>query len=152
MKTDILDEMKRLERKMNELMANFWESERPLLTESGDESKEIQKYRKPLTDIWETDDNVIAKLELPGIEKEDIDINVTEDSLEVKVEKEKEEKEEKPGFYRKERSYKGFYRCFSLPQNLESERAEAIYKNGVLEIKIPKSGDEKQKTKKIEIK
>ncbi|MBN2422163.1 Hsp20/alpha crystallin family protein [Candidatus Woesearchaeota archaeon] len=156
----IWDEMRRMQNEMDRMFSSFWNIEpgedRPLLSGPSTGSSALQKkgYRTPLTDIWETDNKVIATLELPGMKKDDIDINVTDDQLEVNVEKkeEKEENDKEKGIYRKERRYAGFYRCFALPSNVKAEQAEASYNNGVLEVKIPKSEEPKAKAKKIEVK
>ena len=105
--------------------------------------------RSPLTDLEETDKEVIAKFELPGVEKKDIQLNITENKIEVKVEKKQETKTEKKGFYKEERSYKGFYRAMALPPEVIAEKAKAKYKDGVLEVIIPKA--ETKKKNKIEI-
>ncbi len=149
----IWDEMQRIQEEMNSLFNNFWdfEPEDTKLLSGPVESREISKYRQPLADIWETDNEVIATLEMPGVDKNDIQINVNENNLEIKVEKKQEKEDKKKGMYRLERSYKGFYRRFSLPTNVKADKANATYKNGVLEIKIPKSKEEKEKTKQIKV-
>ncbi len=97
-------------------------------------------FRTPLTDVWETDKEVIATLELPGVDKKDIKVHATEDSVEVKVEKKQEVKQEdkKKGMYRIERSYSGFYRYITLPSKVNPDKIKATYKNGVLELRMPK--------------
>ena len=67
--------------------------------------RKIPNFRKPLTDIWETENEVVASIEIPGVDKKDIDINLTEDKLEIKVEKKHEKEDKKKGMYRLERSY-----------------------------------------------
>ncbi|RMF07258.1 Hsp20/alpha crystallin family protein [Candidatus Woesearchaeota archaeon] len=95
-------------------------------------------YRQPLTDIWETDKEVVATVELPGVDKKDIQINATDDGIEIKVEKKDEKKEEKKGMFRLERVYSGFYRFIPLPANVNADKTAATYKNGVLELRVPK--------------
>jgi len=113
---------------------------------------ETSNYREPLGDIWETDKEVIASVELPGLDKKDIQVNITDDALEIKAERKMEKEEKKKGMYRVERSYSGFYKCMPLPAEVEADKAEATYKNGVLEIHIPKKEAKKSKAKKIAIK
>ena len=107
-------------------------------------------YRQPLSDIYETDKEVIATVELPGIEKKDIQINATDEGVEIKVEKKDERKEEdkKKGMYRLERSYSGFYRYIPTHNEVDINNIKASYKNGVLELKMPKIGS-KKKSKQI---
>lgn len=110
-------------------------------------------YRKPLTDIWEDEKDYVANLEIPGVDKNDIEININEGNVEIKVEKKKENKSEDKsrGIYRYERSYNGFYRCFKLPKNVDNENIQAKYNNGILELKIPKL-EHKNELRKIEVK
>ncbi|HHT9120465.1 MAG TPA: Hsp20/alpha crystallin family protein [Candidatus Hypogeohydataceae bacterium YC41] len=104
----------------------------------------------PAVDVVETPDTVIVRAELPGIDPKDVDISVSGDTLTIKGEK-KEEKEEKgKTFYRMERSYGAFVRSIELPTPVEADKAKADYKNGVLEITLPKV--EQVKAKKIPIK
>ncbi|MBN1503006.1 Hsp20/alpha crystallin family protein [Candidatus Woesearchaeota archaeon] len=147
-------EMRRMQEEMDRMFENFYGpyDSRRMIT--GPESKdiEISNYRQPLSDVWETDNAVIATLEMPGVSKEEIGINVRDNMLEVKVEKKQEKEDKKKGIYRLERSYRGFYKCFALPANVRADEADATYKNGVLEIKIPKTKEERDKRKKIEVK
>lgn len=141
------DELDRFHREMDRFFRNFWEESLEY------ESKDIvpRNYREPLTDMWETEKEVIITAELPGVRKEDIEINIKDDGLEIKVEKRDELKEERKGIYRLERRYAGFYRYIRLPGNVDIEKAEATYNNGVLEIRIPKIREEKE-GKRIKIK
>jgi len=101
-------------------------------------------------DLYETDKEVIAKFDLPGIDKKDIDIKLTEDRLSVRVEKKAEKEEKGKDFYFMERSYAGFYRSLPLPPYIKATDAKAEYKDGVLTIRIPKD-QEKLKSKEIKI-
>jgi HSP20 family protein len=105
----------------------------------------------PSVDIYEEGDNIILKSEMPGMSKEDIEVNLTDDTITLSGEKKKEEKIEKKNYYRFERSFGSFKRSFALPSEVQSDNAKASFKNGVLEIKIPKSEAAKKKEKKIKI-
>jgi HSP20 family protein len=105
----------------------------------------------PSVDIYEEGDNIILKSEMPGMTKEDIEVNLTDDTITLSGEKKKEEKIEKKDYYRLERSFGSFKRSFALPSEVQSDRAKASFKNGILEIKIPKSEEAKKKEKKIKI-
>ena len=157
----IWDEMRRMQEEINAMLSmfdrRFWDVEPLLLPEKvGDSSHPVEAsiYRQPLADIFETDKEIVATMELPGVEKKDIEINVDNGVLEVKVEKKEEKKEEekKKGLYRLERSYAGFYRSFRIPENVDADKITATYKNGVLELRIPKKSEKKKKGKKIEVK
>jgi len=93
----------------------------------------------------------VVKAELPGMKKEDIDISLTEDTITLSGEKRKEEKVEKKDYYSLERSYGSFKRSFSLPAEIQTEKASAKFKDGVLEIRMPKTEAAKKKEKKVMI-
>jgi len=103
----------------------------------------------PFVDIYEEGDTVVVKTELPGMKKEDIDVKLTEDVLTISGEKKKEEKVEKKDYYRLERSHGSFTRSFRLPTEVQAEKATASFKDGVLEIRVPKTEEAKKKEKKI---
>lgn len=108
--------------------------------------------RAVLTDIKRTDDAYVVHAELPGLSKEEVDIELDRDVLTIKGERKTETKEEKEGYVRQERSYGSFFRKIRLPDDVDPEQEiEAGLDNGLLEIKIPHSG-KGEKKKKIEIK
>jgi HSP20 family protein len=151
---DFFEEMKRFRREMNRLFDTFLgsEFEERLLPSLSGLKKEVQLFRQPLSDLKETDKELIAYIEIPGVDKKDIQLKVTENSLEVKAEKKAEAKVEKEGYLKAERSYKGFYRSISLPTKIIPEKTKASYKDGVLEIVMPKAEEKKlEKAKKIEV-
>lgn len=103
----------------------------------------------PSVDIFEEGAEMVVKAEIPGIGKEDLNVAITEDTLTISGEKKHEEKIEKKDYHRIERSYGSFCRSFRLPDNVNGEKAKASFKDGVLEVRIPKSKETKQK--KIQI-
>lgn len=105
----------------------------------------------PSVDVFEEGDGVVVKAELPGMSREDIDVKVTDDIVTISGEKKKEEKIEKKNYYRIERSYGSFTRSFRLPTEVQTEKASAKFKEGVLEIRIPKTEEAKKKEKKVSI-
>ena len=88
---------------------------------------------------------MVVKAEIPGISKDDLNVSLTEDSLTISGEKKQEEKVEKKDFHRVERSYGSFSRSFRLPDNVDGSKAKASFKDGVLEVRIPKTKATKQK-------
>ncbi len=103
----------------------------------------------PSTDIYETKDAYVFKLEVPGLSKEDINIEFNDNTLSVKGEK-KEEKEVKKENYHRIESFSGtFSRSFNLPKNVDANKIDAAMKDGVLELRIAKA--EEKKTKAIPI-
>lgn len=105
----------------------------------------------PSVDIYEEGDDLVIKTELPGMRKEDIEVNISENTITLSGEKKKEEKVEKKDYYRLERSYGSFSRSFDLPVEVQADKAKATFKDGVLEIRIPKTEEAKKKVRKIKI-
>lgn len=104
----------------------------------------------PVFDMSETDQEVIVKVEVPGMDSKDIDLSLSKDYLTISGEKKHEEKEEKENYHRTERRYGAFCRNIALPVDVDPDKVDATYKDGVLKITLPKA--EYTKTKKIEIK
>jgi len=105
----------------------------------------------PKVDIFEEGDNFVMKAEVPGLKKEEIEVNISDDMITISGEKKKEEKIEKKDYYRMERSYGSFTRSFRMPQGVQTDKAKATFKDGVLELKVPKTEEAKKKEKKIPI-
>ncbi|HEC25501.1 MAG TPA: Hsp20/alpha crystallin family protein [bacterium] len=107
-------------------------------------------YIEPEVDVLEKDENIIVKAQVPGIPKENINIEVNEKQLIIKGEHKQEKEEKRENFYRKEIQYGSFYRIIDLPAEAEKQSATASLKNGELEIVLKKSAA--SSPKKIEIK
>jgi HSP20 family protein len=105
----------------------------------------------PDVDIFEEGNDIVVKAEIPGMKKENIEVNLTDDMITVSGEKKQEEKIEKKDYYRVERSYGSFTRSFKLPKDVQSDKAKATFKDGVLEIRVPKTAEAISKEKKIPI-
>jgi len=149
---DVIEYMIKMQEEIERAFPEFWRRT-PLLSPGESKEGEVVKYRRPLTDLKETENEFIMELEMPGITKDDIDIKVTEDSIEIKAEKnyEKKEEDERKGYFFQERRYQGFYRSIPLPSGIKPEETEAKFDNGVLEI-IMKKTEEKEKALKVNIK
>ena len=104
----------------------------------------------PRVDISETDQKFIVRAEVPGVDRKDIKINIEDHVLSIRGESKQEKEEEKEQFQRVERFYGSFCRSFSLPDNVDEEKIEADFKNGLLTLAIPKT--ESSKPKAIEVK
>lgn len=109
-------------------------------------------FRAPAVDIIDEKDHVKVKADLPGMKKEEIEINVENDTLTIKGEKKEEKEVKEKDFIRSERYYGAFHRAFSLPASIDAAKANAIYKDGVLEVTLPKKEGAKPKQTKVEIK
>ena len=99
----------------------------------------------PSVDIFEEKGNMVIKAEMPGMSKEDVNVSITENTVTISGEKKQEEKVEKKDYYRVERSYGSFCRSFRLPENVNGDKVKASFKKGVLEVRIPKAKEGKQK-------
>jgi len=147
----VLDDFRRFEEMMNRIYRDFWGTPSRQLLPSGErESLLPAQTRQPFIDIIDSDKELIATAEIPGFEKEDMSINLTTDRLEISAETKKEEKKEEEGYIYRERHSGKYYRAVSLPSTIDPDNAKASYKNGVLEIKMPKSEIKKKKTLQIE--
>ncbi len=104
----------------------------------------------PAVDVSQTEENVIVQAEVPGFEAKDIDVSVSGDVLTIKGEKEEEKEEKEEQYHSKEIYSSSFQRSTVLPAEVQSDKVDATFKNGVLKIVLPKA--EETKTKKIEIK
>jgi HSP20 family protein len=106
---------------------------------------------KPVVDIFDKDDAIVIHAELPGVKKEDVAIEVKDNVLTLRGERaeSKEIKEDK--YYRKERTFGSFHRAFSLPAAINPDTIKATFKDGILEIEIPKPEEQKPKQVKISI-
>ena len=105
----------------------------------------------PRVDVCETKESYIVSVDLPGIKKEDIEIDLKDNTLTVKGEKKYEAKSDKDNYVRVERKYGKFVRRFSLSDNVEAGKIKATYKDGVLEIKIPKREEEATTPVKVKV-
>lgn len=149
---DPFEEIRRIEERMNRLFREFWGG-RPLALvgeDFGRHSLVPYDYREPYADIQETDDEVIVTAEMPGVDKSDINLRVSDGKLEISAEKKHETEEKKRDFYLAERSCSKFYKVLTLPAKVLEDKAKATYKNGVLEVRLPKAETEKKTTIKVE--
>jgi HSP20 family protein len=103
----------------------------------------------PAVDIFEEGDDIVVKAELPGMKKEELDVNITDNMIIISGEKKKEEKVERKDYYRVERSVGHFSRSLPLPADVQVGKARAGFKDGVLEVRIPKTEEARKKKQKI---
>jgi len=104
----------------------------------------------PAFDISESDTEYSVVAEMPGIDKKDLDVMLTDGILTIKGEKKQETEEKGETYHRIERRYGSFQRSFRMPDGVQSDKIDATYKDGILKLLIPKS--ETSEAKKIEIK
>lgn len=110
-----------------------------------------QMLWKPAVELAEQNGNFQVKAQLPGVKKEDIDIEVSEDSITIKAESRQKEEEKGENIYRSEFRYGQFIRTIPFPTEVQSSDAKAEYTDGVLTVTVPKTQEQKEKTKKLKI-
>jgi HSP20 family protein len=108
-----------------------------------------EDLRSPSLDVVDRENEVLVRAEIPGIDKKDIEISLNNNVLSIKGQSKKEEKEEKGDYYRREISSASFARSVTVPANIDISKAAANLKDGLLEIKLPKT--EASKRRNIEI-
>ncbi len=108
--------------------------------------------RTPRIDIYETEKEVVAEAELPGVELKDITVEVKDNVLKIEAKKEEKKEEKGKGYYRKEISAGYYKRAVPLPVEVIGEKAEAEYKEGVLKVRIPKKEIKKEEKRGVKIK
>ena len=99
----------------------------------------------PVVDLYEKDDHFMIKAELPGVDKNDIKIDLKDRLLTLSGERTAENEIKEENYYRRERSYGKFQRAFALPADVDSDKIKAEFKDGVLQIEVPKPEEKKAK-------
>lgn len=105
----------------------------------------------PSVDIYETQEDIVLKAELPGLEQKDISIEVRDNTLTLRGEKKFEKEVKEENYHRIERSYGTFQRMFTLPDTVQQDKVKAKFKDGVLEIIMPKVEKAKPKLIKVDV-
>src|SRR5882672_1007736 len=105
----------------------------------------------PAVDIYETDDEVVVKAELPEVNQKDIDIQIENNTLILRGERKFNKETKKENFHRIERAYGTFSRSFTLPGTIDQEKVRADYKDGILKISMPKREETRPKQIKVVI-
>ena len=99
----------------------------------------------PVVDIYDNEDNIVIKAELPGVSKKDIEIDIKDRVLTLKGERSADNQVKEDNYYRRERTYGRFERSFTLPANVDPDKIKADYSDGVLKIEVSKPEDQKPK-------
>ena len=105
----------------------------------------------PAVDIYETENELVLKADLPDINEKDLDVRVENNMLTIRGERKFEEKVKEDNYLRVERSYGSFSRSFSLPTTVNTEAIKAQYTNGVLTVELPKRAESKPKQVKVNV-
>ena len=105
----------------------------------------------PAVDIYETENELVVKADLPEVSEKDLDVRVENNMLSIRGERKFEKKVEEENYLRVERTYGTFSRSFSLPNTISTEAIKAEYKNGVLTVTLPKRAESKPKQVKVNV-
>ncbi|WP_291317422.1 Hsp20/alpha crystallin family protein [Desulfuromonas sp.] len=108
-------------------------------------------FLSPRIDLAETDKEITVTAEMPGLDEKDIEVSLERDHLVVRGHKQAEKEEKGKHIYRAERSYGAFHRAIPLPCEIDDKKVKAVYKKGLLTIRLPKSPDAIRHHKRVEI-
>ncbi|MFX0199239.1 MAG: Hsp20/alpha crystallin family protein [Candidatus Hodarchaeota archaeon] len=154
MSWDPFEEMRRLEQRINRIFREFWEGTSGRLALPAEKPEELRlapyKARVPSVDVLESNAELKLIAELPGVEKKDLKLSVSEREVEISAETKQEEIEEREGYLRRERAYTKFYRRMPLPVAVDPEKTQANFKRGLLEVILPKQKVTKKKDVSVE--
>jgi HSP20 family protein len=142
-----LKELEEMRKDMDRLFDEFTKPVRRWRTWPKSEGPEI-----PSIDLYEREGDIVIRVELPGARREDIDITIAKDSLVIKGDIKRDEDVKEENYYISERTFGNFSRTIALPVEVESEKAQATMKDGLLEIVIPKREEAKPREIRIEVK
>jgi HSP20 family protein len=134
--------MRSLQQEMNRLFSDYY----------GEPSETAVSRIKPAVDLIDRRDTLEVRVELPGIAKEDVEISLKDDTLTIRGEKKMEKEEKGENRYYVERSYGAFSRTLTLPARVKGDEVKANYRDGILEIHLPKAEEEKTREITVDIK
>jgi HSP20 family protein len=131
-----------VQREMNRMFDNFFRG--------ADEPGLLTGSWLPAVDVAEEENEYVVNVELPGVSKDDVKITLESNILTVRGEKKAEKETKDKNYHRMERSYGSFQRSFTLPTSVKNDKIDAVYRDGILSITLPKA--EEAKPKQIEVK
>lgn len=140
-----LRELRSMQEQMNRLLNLSWNHDL-----AGEDLKE--GLWQPAVDIYETEDSIVIKAELPDVDQKDIEVRIEDNTLTLKGERKHEGEVKKENYHRIERYFGSFQRSFSLPANIHQDNVSASCDRGVLTITLPKKEETKPKQIKVEVK
>lgn len=133
-----LRELRTMQEQMNRLLNLSWNHDI-----SGEDTRE--SIWQPAVDIYETEDSIVIKAEVPDVDQKDIDVRIEDNTLILKGERKHEDQVKKENYHRIERYFGSFQRSFSLPATIDQEKVVATCDKGVLNIILPKKEETKPK-------
>jgi len=144
-------DLTRWDREMDRMMDDFFGRRfRPWWPDRWFRTDEME-VRAPVVDVFEDKNDIVVKAELPGLDKDNIEVNLTDNTLTIKGEKKKEEEVKEENYYRCERAYGSFVRSVELPKAVHADKVKASFKNGILEVRVPKTEEAKAKEIKVKV-
>ncbi len=139
-------ELDRFRREIDRIFDEFFSEERfPALFGAQ------EGFLFPALDVYDEGDKIVVKAELPGVDKNDLEIVVKDNELIIKGEKKKEEEVKEENYYYSERTFGKFVRSIRLPVEIKADEVKARFKNGVLEIELPKVEEARPKEIKVQV-
>lgn len=105
----------------------------------------------PQVEVFERGNNLVVRADLPGLSRENVDVELDDDALIIRGERRSDVEDEEEGFYRSERSYGSFYRAIPLPEGINAAGCNATFKDGVLEVTLPKPAQQPSRTRRIDV-
>lgn len=133
-----------LQERVNRIFRESFGPDRP------DEALTTSNFAPPV-DVYEDEQNITLKIEVPGIDEKDINVSIENNTLTVHGERKFEKEEKEENFQRIERMYGSFTRSFTLPNTVDPEQVSAHYENGVLRIRLAKKAEAKPKLIKVNV-
>ncbi|HEX9024235.1 MAG TPA: Hsp20/alpha crystallin family protein [Geobacteraceae bacterium] len=137
-------DLRAMQEQMNRLLDMAWNRE------GGEELRE--GIWQPPVDIYEDENTVVIKAEVPGVDQKEIDIRIEDNTLTIRGERKHSQEVKKENYHRVERFYGTFQRSFSLPHTINQEQVKATCEQGVLTITLPKREEKKPKQINVEVK
>jgi HSP20 family protein len=105
----------------------------------------------PQVEVVERGNNLVVRADLPGLSRENVDVELDDDALIIRGERRSDVEDNEEGFYRSERSYGSFYRAIPLPEGIDASACNATFKDGVLEVTLPKPPQQSSRTRRIDV-
>lgn len=139
-----LREMMQLQTDVNRLFSGFFPT--------GTQEDVTASAWSPQVDVYEDADGIKVHADIPGVEQKDLEIQIVNNTLSIKGERRLANEEKKENYHRIERTYGSFSRSFLLPEYADTEKVDASFKNGVLEVSIPKKAEKKPKQINVQVK
>lgn len=132
-----------LREEMRDLMGNLFEN--------GPRGMESLSRRAPATDIYEEGEDLVLECEVPGMNRDDLELTLDNDRLTISGEHREESEEEERNYYRSERSRERFERTFAVPSSVDADQIEASFSDGILKVRLPRETEQDQQKHQVEI-